>query len=271
MKKKSQVEKIKEDAAKTWPWPVEEEALPIQVPWPFPGSFGNYQEKLQAEEDREKVNGADLPPITGSFGNKESLASLVASDTIVPDGVKTSNNYILDPDAWAQVWPKPRKNEVVHNWPELVPPGASDFEHSNFWYTRDRNGKRVGVEIGKKTTPYMEKDPNGKSMNDPGAKADHGKLRGWLCLSGFSHALERVAEVTTVGANKYTPNGWAQVPNGYDRYMDAFARHLFAYGEKKKRDDGPGGTGCEHMAQMIWNLLAAYELSIRTANSNHDE
>lgn len=113
-----------------------------------------------------------------------------------------------------------------------------------------------------------EKDPSGKALNIPGAKADSGKSRVYLCLSGFSRALEKVAEVTTVGANKYSPNGWQCVPNGYDRYMDAFGRHFLDYSKGKKLDNGPNGTGCEHMAQMIWNLLAAYELSLRTLE-NH--
>lgn len=113
----------------------------------------------------------------------------------------------------------------------------------------------------------IEKDPNGKSMNSPGAKADSGKVRVNLCLAGFAHALEEVAKVTTVGANKYTPNGWVDVPDGYNRYMDAFGRHYLDHSKGKEFDDGPGGTGCYHMAQMIWNLLAAFELQL-TAMKN---
>lgn len=114
-----------------------------------------------------------------------------------------------------------------------------------------------------------EKDPNGMSPNTPGSKMDAGKNRVHLCLSSFARALEKVSEVTTVGANKYTPNGWRDVPDGYHRYMDAFGRHYLEYGKGKKLDDGPGGTGCEHIAQMIWNLLAAYELSLINLE-NHD-
>lgn len=112
-------------------------------------------------------------------------------------------------------------------------------------------------------TSSSEKDPNGKDLNSPGAKADAGKTRGWLCLAGFSRALEEVAKVTTVGANKYTPNGWVDVPDGPSRYMDAFVRHTLALGQGKVMDDGQGGTGCYHKAQMIWNLLAAFELELR--------
>lgn len=108
-----------------------------------------------------------------------------------------------------------------------------------------------------------EKDPNGKDLNSPGAKADAGKTRGWLCLAGFSRALEEVAKVTTVGANKYTPNGWVDVPDGPARYMDAFVRHTLALGQGEVMDDGPSGTGCYHKASMIWNLLASFELELR--------
>lgn len=74
----------------------------------------------------------------------------------------------------------------------------------------------------------MEKDPNGKDANEPGAKLDHGKILPWLFINGFANALTSVAEVTTKGARKYTPNGWTYVPNGEERYMEAFARHMLA-------------------------------------------
>jgi hypothetical protein len=114
----------------------------------------------------------------------------------------------------------------------------------------------------------IEKDPRGLALNEPGAKADAGKNRVWLFLAGFSRALEKVSEVTTIGAKKYTPNGWSEVPDGYARYMDAFGRHLTEYGQGKKLDNGENGTGCDHIAQMIWNLLAAYELSLRESEKN---
>lgn len=105
-----------------------------------------------------------------------------------------------------------------------------------------------------------EKDPHGKDAHEAGAKLDAGKLRPWLCISGFAFALEAVAEVTTKGAAKYTPNGWQEVPDGADRYMDAFGRHMvkLAKGETIDHD-----TKCLHKAQMIWNLLASLELELR--------
>lgn len=108
-----------------------------------------------------------------------------------------------------------------------------------------------------------EADPNGMPLNSPGAKADSGKIKPWLCISGFSRALEEVSKVTTVGAEKYTPNGWSTVENGSERYMEAFARHMMKLGQGEIFDNGPGGIGTYHKAQMIWNLLASLELELR--------
>lgn len=108
-----------------------------------------------------------------------------------------------------------------------------------------------------------EHDPNGIDQHQPGAKLDAGKVMPWLCLSGFAHALSAVADVTTKGARKYTPNGWATVDDGEARYMEAFARHMLAYGRGELID---ADTGCLHKAQMVWNLLASLELELRAAN-----
>ena len=106
----------------------------------------------------------------------------------------------------------------------------------------------------------MERDPYGIDPHQAGAKLDANKPLPWLCLSGFSHALAAVADVTTMGAIKYTPNGWMTVPNGKDRYMEAFARHMLALGRGEIKDKD---TGCLHKAQMIWNLMASLELELR--------
>ena len=105
-----------------------------------------------------------------------------------------------------------------------------------------------------------EADPHGIAPHAPGAKLDAGKMLPWLCIAGFSRALAKVAEVTTKGAAKYSPNGWMEVPDGQARYMDAFARHMLALGRGETVDVD---TGCVHKAQMIWNLLASMELEIR--------
>lgn len=107
-----------------------------------------------------------------------------------------------------------------------------------------------------------ETDPNGLDPHAPGAKLDAGKVMPWLCITGFAHALAAVADVTTKGARKYTPNGWATVQDGEQRYMEAFARHMLALGRGEQVDPD---TQCLHKAQMIWNLLASLELELRKA------
>jgi hypothetical protein len=106
----------------------------------------------------------------------------------------------------------------------------------------------------------VELDPDGLDAHTPGAKLDDGKAQVWLMLSGFSRALAAVADVTTIGARKYTPNGWMEVLNGDKRYMDAFGRHMLELGIGEEFDEQ---TGCMHKAQMIWNLLASLELELR--------
>jgi hypothetical protein len=108
----------------------------------------------------------------------------------------------------------------------------------------------------------IEKDPNGRDAHAPGAKLDAGKVRPWLMFSGFSRAMAAVSAVTTKGAEKYTPNGWKDVPEGSERYMEAFGRHMLALGRGEQID---ADTGCLHKSQMIWNLLASLELELAEA------
>jgi hypothetical protein len=107
-----------------------------------------------------------------------------------------------------------------------------------------------------------EFDPDGKDPHAPGAKLDGGKLRPWLCITGFARALNAVVQVTTRGAEKYTPNGWMEVADGRQRYMEAFARHALALARGEQYD---ADTGCLHKAQMAWNILASLELELREA------
>lgn len=110
-----------------------------------------------------------------------------------------------------------------------------------------------------------ESDPHGKPANTPGAKLDAGKTRTGLVLHGFARALNAVAEVGTYGAEKYTPNGWIEVPDGQARYTDAMYRHLMreAAGECADPD-----TGLAHAAHAAWNALARLDLMIREKESH---
>lgn len=110
-----------------------------------------------------------------------------------------------------------------------------------------------------------EADPNGVAANAPGSKLDAGKARPALVLGEFPRALAAVVDIGTFGANKYTPRGWLSVPNGQERYADAAFRHQLKVWAGEKVDDGVGGTGGLHKAQVIWNLLAELELELRGA------
>jgi hypothetical protein len=106
----------------------------------------------------------------------------------------------------------------------------------------------------------QELDPTGKDPHTPGAKLDAGKLRVNLVLSNFPLVLEKICEVGTYGANKYTDNGWLEVPDGINRYRDAEGRHQLAVWKGEKIDTG---SGLEHEAHRLWNALASYELALR--------
>lgn len=102
-----------------------------------------------------------------------------------------------------------------------------------------------------------EKDPNGIDQHTPGAKLDAGKLRPNLVFTGFANALEQVVKVGTDGAAKYSDDGWKQVENGKERYLDALGRHLLAFQKGEAHDPM---SGSHHLAHVAWNALAALEL-----------
>ena len=108
--------------------------------------------------------------------------------------------------------------------------------------------------------PGVESDPHGTPQHAPGAKLDAGKIRAGLVLGGFARALREVSAVGTYGANKYTPNGWMQVPNGVERYTDAMHRHLLSEASGEACDPD---TEILHAAHAAWNALARLDLMIR--------
>jgi hypothetical protein len=112
----------------------------------------------------------------------------------------------------------------------------------------------------------LEDDPNGKRPNEAGAKLDAGKNRLGLVLCGFARALQAVGAVGTYGANKYSDNGWMEVPDGGRRYTDAMLRHLMreATGEEFDPD-----TGLHHAAHCCWNALARLDIMLRRTEE-HD-
>lgn len=102
-------------------------------------------------------------------------------------------------------------------------------------------------------------DLNGIDQHAPGAKCDMGKVRVGLMFKGFARALLSVAEVVTYGAKKYTPMGWVQVPDAFDRYDDAKGRHMLE-GYITDKDEE---SDLLHLQHEAWNALAKLELYLR--------
>src|SRR5690606_38851894 len=132
------------------------------------------------------------------------------------------------------------------------------------WEERMIETKRM---LGMKMLDY-ERDPNGKNQHDPGAKMDHGKPNLDLVLGGFARALLEVGKVGTYGANKYTPLGWVDVPDGEQRYQSALLRHYFAY---KTGEEYDKETSLLHEAHAAWNALAKLELKLRRLEYEEDQ
>ena len=107
----------------------------------------------------------------------------------------------------------------------------------------------------------METDPLGKDPHTLGAKLDAGKTCVYRGLFDyFPRACLAVANVSTVGAQKYAWKGWESVPDGIARYSDALGRHILA-----ESIEGPvdKDTKLLHKAQIAWNALASLELFLR--------
>ena len=65
--------------------------------------------------------------------------------------------------------------------------------------------------------------------------------------------IEDIVKVYTAGAEKYGPNNWQHLEDGYNRYKAALFRHLLEYEKGNEIDEE---TGCKHLAQLAWNAIA---------------
>lgn len=70
--------------------------------------------------------------------------------------------------------------------------------------------------------------------------------------------IEDIVKVYTQGAIKYGPNNWQNLDNGYQRYKAAAFRHILEYEKGNEFDEE---TGCRHLAQAAWNLIACLHIS----------
>ena len=70
--------------------------------------------------------------------------------------------------------------------------------------------------------------------------------------------IEDIVRVYHMGAKKYAPNNWKNLPDGINRYKAALFRHLMEFEKGNMIDDE---TGCYHLAQCAWNAIAMLYLS----------
>lgn len=140
--------------------------------------------------------------------------------------------------------------------PENKPPHWSTLDPQKEYQ------KLVDAGILEGVPKRKEVDPNGKAPGEAGAKFDAGKIsvtRG--CLHYFPRALTAVAELSCIGAKKYSWKGWSEVPDGIIRYSDALGRHELRIEDDFSRRDPD--TGVLEAAAVAWNALARLELILR--------
>lgn len=80
-------------------------------------------------------------------------------------------------------------------------------------------------------------------------KHDNGKTR-WDLIP--FKALESIADVLAMGANKYGENNWQSLNNYEDRYFAAAMRHLIAWREGDKYDYE---SMLSHLAHAATNII----------------
>ena len=103
-----------------------------------------------------------------------------------------------------------------------------------------------------------DKDPNEIDQHQPGAKLDAGKEPMRLILHSMPRALLEVGKIGAYGAEKYSENGWLEVPDGVNRYTDAMLRHALREGIERCDTE----SGFLHAAHIAWNALARLELML---------
>lgn len=119
-----------------------------------------------------------------------------------------------------------------------------------------------------------EKDPQGRGAKTSGSKLDAGKapiMRGLLHY--FPRACIKVSELSATGAEKYSWNGWENVPDGIERYGDALCRHIV-----QEAIEGPldvawllRDKAVLHATADAWNALARLELILRAEETEKVE
>jgi hypothetical protein len=138
------------------------------------------------------------------------------------------------------------------------------MEYNKLYADRNNNYTTMLVR-GNIDTKFVkfESDPNGKSAKEAGSKLDAGKSPVFQgLLDYFPRACLAIAEVSAAGAAKYSWKGFAEVPDGVNRYANAGARHIL-YEAIEGPYDNTMIPPQLHKAQKAWNSLAELELYLR--------
>lgn len=114
-----------------------------------------------------------------------------------------------------------------------------------------------------------EVDPYGTDIHASGAKVDAGKQQAGLFQDGCPAGIGLIADVLTYGAEKYSRNGWKDVPAAKRRYLDAMYRHLNAWHRGEECDTD---TDLPHLAHAACNMMFLLEFYYgRIIEVNPDE
>lgn len=107
---------------------------------------------------------------------------------------------------------------------------------------------RIGCSEGW-NGPTEVLDPTGLGQHEKGAKMDGGKLR-WHLLP--LSTIEGVVRIMTFGAEKYTEDGWKDVPQAKERYFSAMMRHWLAIQKGETTDPE---SGMPHYYHFLCNAV----------------
>lgn len=109
------------------------------------------------------------------------------------------------------------------------------------------------------STEFTTDDPS--KIGTGAIKYDGGKVpiyQGFIKY--FPRAIEAVARVSAFGAQKYAWDGWEDVEDGFNRYMNAKCRHQI---DAAKGEECASDSKLLHLEHEAWGAMATLELYLR--------
>ena len=83
--------------------------------------------------------------------------------------------------------------------------------------------------------------------------------------------LEDVVKVYTFGAEKYAPNSWRGLEDGFKRYRAALLRHMVSFENGEEFDKESGLPALAHMAWNAIAMLAIWHDEQRKKNKDNED